>query len=192
MLQGSTAAGRIEHAIHEAGCCYKPHPSSKAVRRHEKPEFAAWNSHCSSNTIAIYLETDSVLKEGVVAVLSQAQKAEQQLPDNEVHHTHSVGPDGCQGAAPALPCPCTVKGWAVIRTQPALGCRTALPEGARGHQGTPQTGRATQAGHTELCCPGKWWNLHTWKCRCSTWGVVWWRTWWCCIGFEDPGGLFQP
>lgn len=85
-LQGNAAAGRIAHAIREAGCCYKPHPSSKAIRRHEKPEYAAWNSHSSSNTIAIYLETGSVLKEGVAALLSQTQKAEQQLPDNEVHH----------------------------------------------------------------------------------------------------------
>lgn len=94
MLQGNAAAGRIAHAIHEAGCCHKPHPSSKAIRRHEKPEFAAWNSRSSSNTIAIYLETDSVLKEGVVAVLSQAQKAEQQLPDNEVHQSGEMGDKG--------------------------------------------------------------------------------------------------
>lgn len=174
MLQGSAAAGRMEHAIREAGCCYKPHPSSKAVRRHEKPEFAAWNSHSSSNTIAIYLETDSVLKEGVVAVLSQAQKAEQQLPDNEVHHTHSVGPDGCQGAAPALLCPCTVKGWAVIRTQPALGCRTALPEGARGHQGTPHAGRATQWDTLNCVAQGSGGIFTPGSADVALGGVVWW------------------
>lgn len=170
MLQGSAAAGRTEHAVHEAGCSYKPHPSSKAIRRHEKPEFAAWNSHSSSNTIAIYLETDSVLKEGVVAVLSQAQKAEQQLPDNEVHHTQRG--NGQQ--------PCCAP---VLRTQPALGCRTALPKGAGGHRGTPQTGRATQVGQTELCCPEKWCNLHTWKFGCNTWeyGLV--------LNTVVPGGI---
>lgn len=160
ILQSNAAAGRTERAEHEAECCYKPHPSSKAVRRHERPEFAAWNSHSSSNTIAIYLETDSVLKEGVVAVLSQAQKAEQQLPDNEVHHTHTEwGQLGVKGQ----PQPCCV---------PGLCSELSLlwAAGAGGHQGTPQIGRATQVGHTELCCPGKWWNLHTWKYGCSTWG----------------------
>lgn len=126
MLQGSAAAGRTEHAVHEAGCSYKPHPSSKAIRRHEKPEFAAWNSHSSSNTIAIYLETDSVLKEGVVAVLSQAQKAEQQLPDNEVHHTQS----GKMGDSPAVPlCSELSLLWAAGQLCPReLEAAGALPE----------------------------------------------------------------
>lgn len=77
-----------------------------------------------------------MLKEGVVAVLSQARKAEQQLPDNEVHHTHRVGKWVTRDSpSPAVSLHSEGLGCA---QNSALGCRTALPKAAGGHQGTPR------------------------------------------------------